>query len=73
MSRAGGSVAVIEVALLTVNALDGSTAEPTCTETTLGTPPDSNPVPVMWTVSPPAVLPDDGLSPETTGRLSFAP
>ena len=46
---------------------------PTWTETTFGTPPDSNPVPVMWTVSPPAVLPDAGLSPETTGRLSFAP
>ena len=55
--RAGGSVAVIDVGLLTVKRLDGSCALPTSTPATSGTPPDSNPLPVIVIRSPPAVPP----------------
>ena len=44
---AGGSVAVIDVGLLTVNRLDASCALPTSIPATSGTPPDSNPLPLI--------------------------
>ena len=55
--RAGGNVAVIDVGLTTVKWLGASCAVPTWTPATSDTPPDSNPVPVIVTRSPPAVLP----------------
>ena len=70
-SRAGGRVADREVALRTVKRLAGICAAPTSIAATSGDPPDSNPVPVIAMCSPPAVLPDAGLSPVTTGRLAW--
>ena len=55
--RAGGNVAVIVVGLSTVKRPGANCAAPTSTPATSDTPPDSNPVPVIVTRSPPAVLP----------------
>ena len=59
-SRAGGRVAVMEVALWTVKWLGGIWAAPTSIAATSGDPPDSKPVPVIVIRCPPAVLPTPG-------------
>ena len=66
---AGGSVIRIVWALRTVSFPAGTGRPPTWTEPTSGRRRDMKPVPVIRTWSPPAALPDEGVSPVTVGRL----
>ena len=65
---AGGMVIRRVVAESTVIAEAGSGSVPTCTPVTSSVAPETNPVPVTVTVSPPAVEPDAGASAVTDGR-----
>src|ERR1700689_2440974 len=69
-ARAGGNVAVIVLALRTVNLPGLSWAVPTSIAATSDFPPEVKPVPVIVTCAPPAVLPDVGARAVTIGLLA---